>query len=87
MPTDEPKPDETLTIAVKSRILDRVLAELRDDLGLRSGANGYTKSDGGIYGKYEKADIDSSRILEVIDSRIKEILEEYEDSPPTKSEK
>jgi hypothetical protein len=87
MPPDEPKEDETLTIAIKSRILDRVLAELRGDLGLRTGANGYTKSDGGIYGKYEKADVDRSRILEVIDSRIKEILAEYEDSPPMESEK
>jgi hypothetical protein len=73
--------DDALTAAVKSRILDRVLAELRDDLGLRAGANGYTKSDGGIYGKYEKADVDGSRILEAIDSRIKDILAEYEDPP------
>jgi hypothetical protein len=86
MSPDEPKADETLTTAIKSRILDRVLAELRGDLGLHTGANGYTKSDGGIYGKYEKADVDRSRMLDVIDSRIKEILAEYDDLPPPKSE-
>ena len=86
MSPDESKADETLTTAIKSRILDRVLAELRDDLGLHTGANGYTKSDGGIYGKYEKADVDRSRILEAIDGRIKAILAEYDDPTHTKSE-
>jgi hypothetical protein len=69
---------ESLTVAIKSRILDRVLAELRDDLGLRTEAHGYTKSDGSIYGKYEKADVDISTMLEVIDGRIRDILMEYE---------
>ena len=72
-----------LTEAVKSRILDRVLADLRADLALGSQRHGYTKSDSGIYGKYQKQDIDLAAILEVVKAQTERLVAEYaQDLPP-----
>jgi len=70
----------SLTDAVKSRILDRVLADIRDDLALGCRASGYTKSDSGIYGKYQKADPDLPRILAAVRSQLDTLLAEYQHS-------
>jgi hypothetical protein len=67
----------TLTEAVKSRILDRVLADLRADLALGSRRHGYTKSDSGIYGKYQKQDGDLTAVLEAIKAQTEQLLAEY----------
>jgi hypothetical protein len=69
-----------LTDAVKSRILDRVLADIRDHLTLGCRASGYTKSDSGIYGKYQKADVDLAGILAAARSQLDALLAEYQHS-------
>jgi hypothetical protein len=68
---------QALTDEVKSKILDKILAELRADLGLGR-AGGYTKSDSGIYGKYQKADVDLTGILEAVKSQMDAMLAEYQ---------
>jgi ABC-type tungstate transport system permease subunit len=69
---------DDLTDEVKSRILDRVIADLRDSLKLGSRASGYTKSDSGIYGKYQKQDVvDMSRVLAAVKAETERLLAEY----------
>lgn len=82
MPMEDDIPEQegvdALTILVKSRILDRILADLqKEDFALGSRVSGYTKSDSGIYGKYQKADVDLSMILKVIQSEMDLMLAEY----------
>ena len=75
--------DAGLSDLVKSRILDQVLRDLREDrrLGLRSA--GYTRSDSGVYGKYEKQDVDAANLSEVVRREVERILAEYEQLPPS----
>src|SRR5262245_14686158 len=61
--TNEPA---EFTDFVKSRILNRVLAELAQDLRLGNLASLYTKSSIGVYGKYEKYDADVLGALKMI---------------------
>ncbi len=77
---DSPIDLNALTDAVKSRILDRVLADIRDDLALGCRASVYTKSDSGIYGKYQKADTDLDGILAAVRSQVDALLAEYQRS-------
>jgi hypothetical protein len=92
---DPPRPDEpeapapgfgahaALSDVVKSRILDRVLRDLSEDrpLGLRSG--GYTRSDSGVYGKYEKQDVDAAAVSDLVRLEVERILAEYDELPPS----
>lgn len=71
---------EALTDAVKSRILDRVLVDLRERLALGNRGSEYTKSDSGVYGKYQKADLDLTMVLDVVSRQIDAILVQHEDS-------
>jgi ABC-type tungstate transport system permease subunit len=69
---------EQLTETVKSRILDRVIADLRAALKLGARQDGYTKSDSGLYGKYQKHDpVDVSRVLEAIKTETERLFGEY----------
>jgi hypothetical protein len=69
---------DQLTETVKSRILDQVIADLRDALKLGARADGYTKSDSGIYGKYQKHDpVDLGRVLEAIKMETERLLAEH----------
>jgi hypothetical protein len=66
-----------LTETVKSRILDRVIADLRRALKLGTSERGYTKSDSGIYGKYEKCDpVDLGAVLDAIKAETDRLLAE-----------
>lgn len=77
---DSPSDFNALTDAVKSRILDRVLADIRDGFALGCRASGYTKSDSGIYGKYQKADADLAGIMAAVRSQLDALLGEYQHS-------
>jgi hypothetical protein len=77
-PQDIPDGLNELTDLVKSRILDRVIADLHDALRLGSRVSGYTRSDSGIYGKYQKHDsVDMTRILQAIKVETERQLAEH----------
>jgi hypothetical protein len=69
-----------LTDAVKSKILERIVADLREGLKLGSRASGYTRSDSGIYGKHQKADIDLADVLAAVKTQLDTLLAQYEGS-------
>ena len=77
---DDPVPAgiDELTALVKSRILDRVIADLRDAPELGRRASGYTRSDSGIYGKYQKHDVvDMDRVLKAVAVETERLLAHY----------
>ena len=67
---DDRVPDDraasALSDAVKSAILDRLLDDLRADRALATPRSVYTKSDSGLYGKYEKAEGINEDVLRLI---------------------
>ncbi len=71
-----------LTEAVKSRILDRLLSVLAAETHVGMRSPGYTRSDSGLYGKYEKADLDldSARMLELIQAEVERAVAEAHDT-------
>ncbi len=72
------EPEATLTDAVKSAILDRLIEDLRAEAGMVPPRSTYTKSDSGLYGKYEKAQgLDASALQE-----IRKVLEELTAAMP-----
>lgn len=85
MSSDENDPFAALTEAVKSRILDRIITELKEGRSLGLGPSGYTKSELGVYGKYQKQDIDPEQMLEAVKLQVDSVLREYEDTHPRKA--
>jgi hypothetical protein len=69
-------PAKTLEAAVKSAILDRLLQDLRTEAGRAPPHSRYTKSDSGLYGKYEKQDGLDQNVLDAIRSTLQAIVEE-----------
>lgn len=83
MSSDSSDPDSTtdildaLSVEVKSRILDRILRDLVENRPLGLGPSGYTKSDSGVYGKYQKQDITLEQLLHAIEGQVEQIVADY----------
>ncbi|MEA2194287.1 MAG: hypothetical protein QOG42_721 [Solirubrobacteraceae bacterium] len=75
---DENPPEDRseLSEVVKSRILDRLLDQLAAEGPMGSRSLGYTRSDSGLYGKYEKADLDAERMLAMIQAEVERAVAE-----------
>jgi hypothetical protein len=69
--------EEAIVRAVKSRILEQLAQSLGHDEVLRSRASHYTKSDSGLYGKYEKYEEAKEQILEVVRQQLDSLLAEF----------
>lgn len=67
---------ESLTHAVKSAILDRLLSQLGAEYAVGAQRSIYTKSDSGLYGKYEKQDSDP--ILTLLHDTIEAIVADFD---------
>jgi hypothetical protein len=81
--SDESPPDptdllDTLSVEVKSRILDRIVQDLVEGRPLGLGPSGYTKSDSGVYGKYQKQDVSLEQVLAAIEGQVEQIIADYE---------
>ncbi len=80
---------QALTDAVKSAILDRLIADLRSDVGPVP-RSVYTKSDSGLYGKYEKADVPDEDMLRavrgVLERLVREAEHDQQEPSPSESE-
>ena len=77
LPTRQtPDVEEALADAVKTAIVDRILAELRQNILHAAPRSSYTKSDSGVYGKYEKADIPSESVLDLIEQTLRQMVDE-----------
>jgi hypothetical protein len=75
--------DEAIVRAVKSRILEQLVDALGKDEVRRARASHYTKSDSGLYGKYEKYEDVNNQVLEVVRRQLEELLGEFPvDGPP-----
>jgi hypothetical protein len=70
--------EETLIAAVKSAILDRLLDDLRNDRPLGAGRSVYTKSDSGLYGKYEKQDDVHQNVLAALRATLEGLIDEHD---------
>jgi hypothetical protein len=68
--------ENLLTTAVKSAILDRLISDLRGQASLGSAQSSYTKSDSGLYGKYQKADTTELALLEAIETALSKLVNE-----------
>jgi hypothetical protein len=81
-PPEQPSPpgsdaEEAIVRAVKSRILEQLAESLGRDEVVRSRASHYTKSDSGLYGKYEKYEEAKEQILEVVRQQLDSLLAEF----------
>jgi len=70
--------ERALVDSVKSAILDRLLSDLRHDRPIARLRSMYSKSDSGVYGKYEKQDIPNEAILAAIRATLEDIVTGYE---------
>lgn len=64
---------------VKSRIFDRVFEDLAAAKLLSLRPRRYTRSDSGIYGKHEKADLDVVQLLAAIKTEMERMVSELPD--------
>ncbi|PBA28998.1 hypothetical protein CKJ65_25145 [Mycobacterium intracellulare] len=82
-PSRDDEAAEVLTQAVKSAILDRLLSQLGAEHTVVSPRSTYTKSDSGLYGKYEKQD-HPDQILTLIRDTLDTMIGEFDSqtSPP-----
>lgn len=79
MPLNAESPSERVLVdAVKSAILDRILEDLRNDRPVTASRSRYTKSDSGVYGKYEKQDGLNEEVLATIRASLEGIIARYE---------
>jgi hypothetical protein len=80
MADEQPVGDHAdLSEAVKSRILDRLLNQLAAEGPMGTRSMGYTRSDSGLYGKYEKADVDTVQMLAMIQAEVERAVAEARD--------
>jgi hypothetical protein len=82
LPPEQPNPpgsdaEAAIVRAVKSRILEQLAESLGHDEVVRARASHYTKSDSGLYGKYEKYEEAKEQILEVVRQQLDSLLAEF----------
>lgn len=76
-PPDGPPLDEAVVQAVRSRIIEQLINSIGRDEVLRSRASHYTKSDSGLYGKYQKYEDVGNQVVELVKQQLTTILEEF----------
>jgi hypothetical protein len=67
-------PEQALVDGVRSAILDRLLDDLRHGRGLGGRRSSYTKSDSGVYGKYEKQSDVDDEVLRTIREALEQLV-------------
>lgn len=77
---DEDLGQQALLNGVKSAILNRLLIDLQENVVTATAGSLYTKSDSGVYGKYEKQDDLNEAVMGVIRTTLDSIVREYETS-------
>jgi hypothetical protein len=69
--------EEAMVRAVKSRILEQLVEALGQDEVRHARASHYTKSDSGLYGKYQKYEDINNQVLEVVRQQLETLLGEF----------